>query len=254
MFIPVSFNIFLRYEQIPYVDQTLFSLFLSEMDVLERIGDNPFIVKLIGGAVSPKFMCILTEFEPGGNLETFLATAQIQPELRVRIILDVARGMRAIHRAGVIHRNLKPINVMMVAADLHAPVVCRVTDFGFSRMASEGTMASTMTAGVGSPLYMAPELAAGDPHYGKKADVYSFAISCVEIWNSARAFSEYNMTDPFAFMAAVAHQGIRPGIKSDCPVELCNLIQQCWATEASARPDFDDITTQILQQFPFLSP
>lgn len=240
--------------QVPYVDNAFFSLFLSEVEVLEHIGDSPYLVKFVGGAVSPKFMYVLTEFEPGGNLETYLAANRPSRELRLRIMLDIARGMAVIHGAGVIHRNLKPVNVMMVPhAGVDSPVVCRVTDFGFSRLVGDGTVASTMTAGVGSPLYMAPELAAGTSRYARSADVFSYAVTCVEIWNGARAYSEYAFGDPFALMAAVAQRGVRPGIRSDCPPALCTLIQQCWATNPAARPAFPAIVDTLLHAFPPLS-
>ena len=240
--------------QVPYVDNAFFTLFLSEVEVLEHIGDSPYLVKFVGGAVSPKFMYVLTEYEPGGSLEAYLASNRPSAELRLRIMLDIARGMAVIHGAGVIHRNLKPVNVMMAPhARADSAVVCRVTDFGFSRLVGDGTLASTMTAGVGSPLYMAPELAAGAARYARSADVFSYAVTCVEVWNGARAYSEYAFRDPFALMAAVAQRGVRPGLRSDCPPALCALLQQCWATDPSSRPTFPAIVSTLLQSFPSLN-
>lgn len=127
---------------------------MSEVEILETLTGCPFLVPLVGGAVSPRNMCILTEFQELGNLEQYVGQGLADAKMKIRILYDIARGMTVIHEHNIMHRNLKPMNVMMASTDPSAPVVCKLCEFGFSRMFAQGTFSSTMTAGVGSPLYM----------------------------------------------------------------------------------------------------
>ena len=191
--------------------------FLAEISSLEQLPSSPYIVPFIGGAMSPDKFCVLTEFVPGPSLETLIvagSTAGVAPIVKVRMMRDIARGMAVVHEHNIIHRNLKPSNIM-VALHFEDPVLCQVTDFGFSRVVSDQTVAAaTRTEAVGTPLFMAPEVLAGSKNYTSAVDVFSFAIICAEIWNGMRAYSEMEFSDMIVFMNAVTGGTV-------CSQDLC---------------------------------
>ena len=96
-----------------------------------------------------------------------------------------------------------------------------------------------MTRGVGSPIYMAPEMLRGDKKYTRAVDVYSFGIMCVELWNQRIPYSELQFDSSIAFAMAVS-EGTRPEIDSDCPAGLLSMIHQCISSERQERPTFTD--------------
>ena len=143
-------------QQYPNTGHVYFSFFLKEIDSLEEIPASPYIVPFIGGAISSDYMCIVTEFCGCGNLEQWITTGAAQRTSysdKFRMIFDIARGIQAIHKAHVLHRNIKSSNVMLSPPG--SAVLCRITDFGLSRnMGTESTMAATLTKAVGAPMYM----------------------------------------------------------------------------------------------------
>ena len=120
----------------------------------------------------------------------------------------------------------------------------RITDFGASRNALVDSNTMTMTSGVGSPFYMAPEMLRGDQKYTRTVDVYSFSILCVELWNEKLPFSEVRFDTPFAFIQYVI-RGHRPAIRDDCPRQLAKLLAHCWSEDRVNRPPFTDVVKDL---------
>src|SRR5690606_25678612 len=94
----------------------------------------------------------------------------------VRIVEQIARALANAHGQGVIHRDLKPHNVMVSNVD--GADHCKVLDFGLVKMMeeeAEGEQLTTTGQVLGTPAYMAPEQAAGDP-CDQRADLYSLGV------------------------------------------------------------------------------
>ena len=91
---------------------------------------------------------------------------------------DVVNGMAYMHRAGVIHRDIKPENVL-IGVDSSA----KIGDFGSAVIVDPGRHGSdVMTDQVGSPAYMSPECAGGDPYHGFRSDIYTrWARRCTTV-------------------------------------------------------------------------
>ncbi|KAG6620317.1 TKL protein kinase [Phytophthora cinnamomi] len=153
--------------------------FLSEVRLMATM-EHPHIVQFIGVAwESLSDLFCVTEFMAGGDLRSllkdYLATGvrQGMDASKVQIAYQVAYALTYLHSLEpvVLHRDLKSRNILLTE-NLDA----KITDFGASRIRSD----ATMTAGVGSSLWMAPEVMMGR-RYGEKADVFSLGVVISEL-------------------------------------------------------------------------
>ncbi len=149
----------------------------------------------------------------GEDLASLLRrTGRLSPARAVDVVGQVARALDAAHASGLVHRDVKPSNVLLVArpdgADLahSAPGedFCYLVDFGIARTAADGTGPALTGVGtaVGSTEYMAPERFASVPLDGR-ADVYSLACVLFEALTGRRLFLA---SDPVALMYAHTHE------------------------------------------------
>ncbi|RLN45970.1 hypothetical protein BBJ28_00019494, partial [Nothophytophthora sp. Chile5] len=153
--------------------------FLAEAKLMASL-DHPCIVQFVGVAWdSLTDLCVATEYMEGGDLRDLLQTFDREQHPvgfnseKVRIALDVANALTYLHSLApvVIHRDLKSKNIL-----LSAQLDAKLTDFGVSRERAD----MTMTAGVGTSLWMAPEVLMGE-RYDDKADVFSFGVVLSEL-------------------------------------------------------------------------
>ncbi len=147
------------------------------------------------------------------------------------ILRDVGAGVSAAHAAGVVHRDLKPDNVLLA---VDGRVV--VTDFGIARALPSADQA-TKTAGgiVGTPYYMAPEQVEGAPDIDPRADVYALGVMMFEIFTGKLP---WNGDAPLAIAVA---RILRPppdprAVLPTLPSALAELILKCMARERADRP------------------
>jgi len=163
------------------------------------------------------------------------------------IMLQVAKAMDYIHKTGVVHRDLKPKNILIEpgqSPEIYVHV--KVADFGVSQF----TGTSEQTINVGTTTYMAPEvfglddLELGFPTVKNplKADVYSFAITSFEILTGRIPFRD-NKT--FRDIQRRIMKGLRPTLPTSLPPKLVSLIEKCWDGDPSQRPDFPDICMEL---------
>ncbi|KAJ3679261.1 hypothetical protein LUZ60_017272 [Juncus effusus] len=211
--------------------------FYQEVVMLTKL-NHPNIVKFVGMCMKPEVFCIVTEYEKGGSLRSFLMKRQnkaVPLKLAVRQALDVARGMEYVHREKLIHRDLKSDN-LLIAGDKSI----KIADFGVARIEvkPEG-----MTPETGTYRWMAPEMIQHRP-YTQKVDVYSFGIVLWELVTGKLPFD--NMTAVQAAFAVV-NRGARPVVPADCYPALANLMSRCWDTDPDVRPTFAEIVV-ILEE------
>ncbi|ETK87695.1 TKL protein kinase [Phytophthora nicotianae CJ01A1] len=142
--------------------------------------DHPRVVHFVGIAWdSLSDLCIVLEYMEGGDLRALLASYEAQghdvgfDHTKVTIALHVAHALTYLHSLDppVLHRDLKSKNVLLTS-DLQA----KITDFGISRERAD----KTMTAGVGTSLWMVPEVMMGE-RYDDKADMFSFGVMLSEL-------------------------------------------------------------------------
>jgi serine/threonine protein kinase len=151
-------------------------------------------------------------------------------------LLGIADGMRHVHAHRVLHRDLKPGNVV-----LDADAYPRITDFGMGRAAG-----LSATLGVGTPLYMAPEALCSDGS-SFPCDVYSFAMIAYELATGRAPFAERGAL-ALGALTRIVEAGARPELRgAEGAGELAELIRDCWAPCPAARPTFEAVVERIVE-------
>lgn len=147
-----------------------------------------------------------------------------------RIVLDILDALSAAHATGVIHRDVKPENILLDGTRV------LVADFGIARL-TEGGNGLTSSTGVivGTPRYMSPEQASGDRTLDHRSDIYSVAILFYELLAGEPPFAGPNA------QATLARHVLEPPpplgiVRSDTPPALVAVIESALAKAPAARP------------------
>ena len=147
--------------------------FLREVRILAQLA-HPHIVGLIDSGEAGGLLYYVMPYLEGETLRERLKNAGPLPiPAAITLLRDIADALRHAHRAGVIHRDLKPGNILLVGD--HAFLL----DFGIAKLleAEPGADATTETGGaIGTPAYMAPEQRIGDPQLDHRADLYTWGV------------------------------------------------------------------------------
>jgi len=201
------------------------------------------IVSFIGACTIPGKLCIVTELMKMGSLDKILKDGKpvIKPVLRLQIALEVAQGMSFLHTCGIWHRDLKPENLLVESLAKNSRVHVKLTDFGSSRTAKERTEESSFTTGIGTPIYISPEIL-DQRVYNEKVDVYSYAILLLYLFTGVKPYKDFaHMWDVASFVTS----GKRLPIPSNIPKPIQKIITTSWSQEASQRPSFQEIVTDL---------
>jgi serine/threonine-protein kinase CTR1 len=159
--------------------------FAREVETLRRLKHSN-IVRLWGLCQSPKGMQLVIEFCQGGSLFELLHESDVNINLsqQCKMASDTAAGMRYLHEHSppIVHRDLKSLNLLLkLPVNSHEDVpVVQVADFGVSRIIETGQSSMTMTKGVGTMQWMAPECISSWA-YDMMVDVYSYGVCLYEI-------------------------------------------------------------------------
>jgi hypothetical protein len=158
--------------------------------------------------------------------------------------IDIARGVEHLHSQGIIHRDLKALNVLLTTDGK-----ARICDFGLSRSIEPGN-AARMTMMIGTTHWMAPEILVGPGMYDEKVDVYAYAVL---LWEMLTRKLPYAGMDGPQIITEVGMNDLRPQIPATCPARLRELIETCWVRDPAARPSFREILSGWAQD-PVLFP
>ncbi|KAK8839504.1 hypothetical protein M9Y10_031862 [Tritrichomonas musculus] len=217
-----------------------------EINVMIRL-DHPSIIKFYGFSISVDGkVSILMQHAKNGSLRDILndtngkrSSLGYDNTAKQKILIGVARGMIHLHQKNIIHRDIKPDNILIDGN--FNPLI---TDFGFSRNSDD----IGKTKNVGSPIYEAPESFARND-YNLEVDVYSFGIMMYEIVTDLLPYKDIlnNITSVFQFKSMVDVNNTRPTFPPNhkIPPDLVNLIKECWAKEPSDRPTFEQIFNKL---------
>lgn len=158
----------------------------QEVEVLRKIS-HPNIVRFRDLKKSAAHFYLVLEYCAGGDLSQFLREkGRVQEETARRFLTQIAEGLSVLHQVNVLHRDLKPQNILL--SDSSMDPVLKIADFGFARALPPQDMAATVC---GSPLYMAPEILRHEP-YDAKADLWSVGAILFELLMGRTPFSGAN--------------------------------------------------------------
>jgi serine/threonine protein kinase len=243
--------------------------FAREAELVARI-DHPNVVSVLDfGITETAVLFLVLELVEGNSLEHarehFGDAAWAVP-----MVAQLAKAIATIHALGVVHRDIKPGNVL-VAGD-----VLKLTDFGVAQIGrppdQDRTEAKTVESDkekepdetatmdpnpdpnltnvgmlIGSPLYMAPELSQGADHASPRSDLFSFGMVAYEMLSGKRAYERSVVTallkgnptpEPPAPLASIA---------PELPSPIAEIIDRCLQLEAKARPDAETVV-EVLQK------
>ncbi|MFI0482937.1 protein kinase [Actinomadura sp. 9N215] len=218
--------------------------FLDEAKVWVDLPPHPHIctchyVRMIDGV--PR---IFAEYVPGGSVAEALRSGGIGALAEILdVAVQMAAGLLAAHRAGVVHQDVKPANVLL-AADGTA----KITDFGLARAqaraeADPADGDATSTQGGLTPAYASPEQLAGRPA-GQPSDQWSWAVSVLELFTGRATWAAGSV----AAEALESHlaEGAAPG-RPMMPDAVAALLRECFTVDPSGRPAGMDVVAERLR-------
>jgi serine/threonine-protein kinase len=207
--------------------------FLREIHIAAQL-HHPHILGLIDSGQADGLLYYVMPYVSGESLRERIEREGALPiPEAVRLIREVADALARAHKAGVIHRDIKPENVLI--EERHA----LVADFGVAKALSEATdsaVQKSSTAGltIGTPAYMAPEQAAGDPSIDHRADIYALGIVAYEMLTGEVPFSAPTPQGMLAAQVSVEPARLRTR-RLDVPPMLEALVMKCLIKDPAGR-------------------
>jgi hypothetical protein len=215
--------------------------FEREVSVMKSL-HHPNIIQFVGASNVAGKLALITEFAPHGSLASALENHFVSYNLKLVIFLEIARAIQFLHSNNIIHRDIKPLNVLVFSLEQKAVVHVKLTDFGTSKFVADAKM--TMTMNTGTIKYMAPETLGKKPRFDTSADLFSFAVLMWEVITNQSAFN----TPEFEWQYQIENfvtAGNRLALPNDLDNRLARLISDCWAQEPSERPPMATVIQQL---------
>ncbi|KPI23693.1 serine/threonine protein kinase [Actinobacteria bacterium OV320] len=202
--------------------------FLSEAMILARL-QHPGLVTAYDAGRHDGDAYLVMQLIEGRTLKARIAEGPLSPEATAALGAGLADALAHAHDAGIVHRDVKPSNVILDAFD-HP----HLTDFGISRLLDATTRTATATGTLmGTAAYLSPEQVLGQP-VGRPADVYALGLVLLECLTGRLEY------DGGPLEAAIARLHRRPGLPGFLPAELAALLRDMTALDEQARPTARD--------------
>jgi serine/threonine protein kinase/tetratricopeptide (TPR) repeat protein len=210
--------------------------------------NHPHVLPLLDSGDADGFLYYVMPYVEGQSLRDKLAhEGELPIPEAVRILRDVVDALSEAHEKGVVHRDIKPDNVLLIKH--HA----LVTDFGVAKAVSEATGAQKLTTegvALGTPAYMSPEQAAADRHIDHRADIYAVGALAYELLTGRPPFTG---TTPQEVLSAQVTQAPEPVTKhrATVPSALESVVMRClekrpadrWQSAEELLPQLEALAT-----------
>jgi serine/threonine-protein kinase len=210
---------------------------------------HPHIVPVLAAGELGELPYFVMPFIEGESLRVRIQRGPLSVRETVGVMRDVARALSFAHRLGIVHRDIKPDNVLLSAGS------AVVTDFGVAKALADsrdprhvhaGSTITSVGVSLGTPQYMAPEQASADPNTDHRADIYALGIVGYEMLAGVPPFhgrSQHELlraqlTEPPQPLAARRY---------DVPVALAQLIMQSLEKSPDARPRSASDVAKVLE-------
>ncbi|MFF9166227.1 MULTISPECIES: serine/threonine-protein kinase [unclassified Streptomyces] len=230
-------------------DEELVGRFVQERTALLGL-EHPNVVSVRDLVVDGNDLALVMDLVRGTDLRTRLERERrLAPAAAVSVVADVAEGLAAAHAAGVVHRDVKPENVLL---DMQGPLGpggshrALLTDFGIAKLI-DTPKRTRATKIIGTPDYLAPEIVEGLPPRAS-VDIYALATVLYEL---LAGFTPFGGGHPGAVLRRHVTETVvpLPGI----PEELWQLIVQCLAKAPASRLRASELAVRLREQLPTLA-
>ena len=221
--------------------------FLREIQVAARL-QHPHILPLHDSGEADGFLYYVMPYVEGESLRARLGHGGELPiHDVVRILSEVSDALAYAHARGVVHRDIKPDNVMV--SGRHALVM----DFGVAKAVSEATGRQSITTvgvAIGTPAYMAPEQAAAQENIDHRADIYALGVTAYELLTGRPPFTGMSAQQVLAAHVTQAPEPLTQ-IRAACPPALAAVVMKClekrpadrWQSAEEITRQFDALVT-----------
>jgi dienelactone hydrolase len=205
--------------------------FLREIEIAAKL-THPHILPLHDSGEADGFLYYVMPYVEGESLRERLAREK-QPSIfdATRILREVVDALAYAHAHGVVHRDIKPDNVML--SGRHA----LVADFGIAKALSQVTGQEQLTSfgvAIGTPQYMAPEQAAGETDIDHRADIYSVGIVAYEMLAGRPPFTGTSVQKLLRAQIDEVPEPVRQ-FRPDVSAELASVVMRCLAKNRTDR-------------------
>ncbi|MGW2620371.1 serine/threonine-protein kinase [Streptomyces sp. NPDC001500] len=230
-------------------DEELVGRFVQERTALLGL-EHPHVVSVRDLVVDGNDLALVMDLVRGTDLRTRLdRDRRLAPEAAVAIVADVAEGLAAAHAAGIVHRDVKPENILL---DMQGPLGpggshrALLTDFGVAKLI-DTPKRTRATKIIGTPDYLAPEIVEGLPPRAS-VDIYALATVLYEL---LAGFTPFGGGHPGAVLRRHVTESVAPlpGI----PDELWQLLVQCLAKAPASRLRASELAARLREQLPMLA-
>uniref|UniRef100_A0AAY4BDR6 Ephrin type-A receptor 7 n=1 Tax=Denticeps clupeoides TaxID=299321 RepID=A0AAY4BDR6_9TELE len=208
--------------------------FLCEASIMGQF-DHPNVVHLEGVVTRGKPVMIVIEYMENGSLDAFLRKhdGQFTVIQLVGMLRGIAAGMRYLSDMGYVHRDLAARNILV-----NSNLVCKVSDFGLSRVIDDDPEAVYTTTGGKIPVRWTATEAIQYRKFTSSSDVWSYGIVMWEVMSyGERPYWDMSNQD----VIKAIEEGYRLPAPMDCPPGLHQLMLDCWQKDRADRPKFDQI-------------
>jgi serine/threonine protein kinase len=206
--------------------------FASEARTLSLLRHES-IVTLYDADVDASRPWLVLELVEGRSVSEMLRDGTIAPRRLAALAAQVAAGLAHAHARGVVHRDVKPSNVLVPQTG-----AARLTDFGIARLLDSGSPLTVTGHVVGTAAYIAPEQVRGEDATGA-ADTYALGLLLLEALTGCRCFSG----PPIDVALARLHRG--PDIPTSLPPEWSALLVAMTAVKPDKRPPADAVALRL---------
>jgi len=211
----------------------------NEIRILQRL-DHQNIIKYYGCCFQKEYKFFVMEWAKDGNLSKLLSEENIQwINDGKKIALDVSKGLAYLHEKSILHRDLRPDNILITKEN--GIRIAKLADMGLSRTIRKSMTGSVSRSGRVSTIpYSAPELFQGT--LTPASDIFSFGVILWQLCSKKKPWAD-EVSEEVIMKKICAKK--RESIPEACDERLRNLIKDCWKHDYDQRPTSSQVTCRL---------